>query len=392
MYPDLSYFIYDLTGIGPDNIFAIIKTFGLMLFLAFIAAATALRIEMKRKEGLGELKPRIEEVTVSQPGNIRDVVVAAFWGFFFGYKGYYAYQFFDQFRVDPASIIFSTEGAFLPGVIGALILGGYGFYEYNKNKDIPLKKVKKNVWPHERVTDIAMVAAVAGIVGSKLFSVLENFDMFLRDPIGEAFSGSGLTIYGGLILCFIVVPYYIHKKGISVMHMLDATAPSVILGYAVGRMGCQLSGDGDWGIVNETAKPSWFIFPDWMWAWDYPRNVLNQGEKIADCTFEYCHRLVPNVYPTPIWEIIMALGIFGILWALRSRVKYTGTLFSLYLVLNGIERFFIEFFRVNPRYEFMGYTLSQAQYIAIGFIVAGIASYFFFKNKGMRSNLKTQQA
>jgi prolipoprotein diacylglyceryl transferase len=379
MYPDLSYFIHDLTGLGPDNVFAIIKTFGLFLFLAFVASAYALKLEMKRKEGLGLLKARKEEVVISQPGTIRDVLISSLWGFFFGYKGLLAYQDFDRFRVDPAGIIFSSEGVFIGGVIGVVLLGGWAFYQYWQTKDRPLKKAKKTIHPHERVVDIAMVAAVAGIVGSKLFSILENLDTFVQDPIGEFFSGSGLTIYGGLILSFIAVPWYMKKKGLSIMQMLDAAAPSVILGYAVGRMGCHFSGDGDWGIVNTYDKPSWFILPDWMWAYDYPHNVLNEGQRIAGCTWEYCHRLVPAVFPTPIWEVLMAGTIFAILWALRSRVKYTGTLFSLYLVLNGIERFFIEFFRVNPRYDFMGYSLSQAQFIAIGFLVAGIATYFLFK-------------
>lgn len=379
MYPDLSYFIYDLTGIGPDNIFAIIKTFGLLLFFAFVASAYSLKLELKRKEALGHFTAQLEDVVISQPATLKDVGISAFWGFFFGFKGYYAYQIFPEFRTDPASVIFSMDGSWPAGLIGALLLGGYAYWDYLKKRDIPFKQVRKKVFPHERVVDIAMVAAVSGIVGSKLFSILENLDSFSKDPIGEAFSGSGLTIYGGLILSFIVVPWYLRKKGISVMHMLDAAAPAVIMGYAVGRMGCQLSGDGDWGIVNTNPKPDWFFLPDWMWAWDYPRNVLNQGERIADCTFEYCSRLVPEVYPTPIWEVIMALTIFAILWAVRKRIKYTGTLFSLYLVLNGIERFFIEFFRVNPRYDLFGFTLSQAQFIAIGFFLAGIASYFVFK-------------
>jgi len=385
MYPDLSYFIHDLFGFGPDNVFAIIKTFGLFLFLAFIASAHSLRLEFKRKEENGELQPKIEDVVTSQPGTWKEVLISSLWGFFLGFKGFYAYYNFPAFRSDPASIIFSSEGVLWGGLLGVVVLGGTAIYQYYKTKDYQFIKEKKKVYPHQRVVDIAMVAAVTGIVGSKLFSILENFDTFAQDPIGEFFSGSGLTIYGGLILSFILVPIYIKKKGIPILQMLDSAAPSLIIGYAVGRLGCQFSGDGDWGIINETAKPSWFFFPDWMWSYDYPHNVLNEGVKIPDCTWEYCHRLLPEVYPTPIWEVIMASIIFAILWSVRKKIKFTGTLFSLYLVLNGIERFFIEFFRVNPRYDIFGYQLSQAQFIAVGFVVAGIASYYYFKKLNLEN-------
>ena len=76
-----------------------------------------------------------------------------------------------------------------------------------------------------------------------------------------------------------------------------------MMGYGVGRMGCQFSGDGDWGIVNEAPKPSWFIFPDWAWAYEYPHNVLNEGVRMVNCVGNHCMKLSPPVYPTPIYEI-----------------------------------------------------------------------------------------
>ena len=147
-----------------------------------------------------------------------------------------------------------------------------------RKQTIP-KKHQYTITPQSRVVDITLIAAVSGIIGSKLFSVFENFGDFLKDPIGQFFSGSGLTIYGGLILATYVVLRYVHKKGMPVLHVMDAGAPAMILGYAVGRMGCQLSGDGDWGIVNTSPKPDWFFLPDWLWSFRYPHNVIEEGGK-----------------------------------------------------------------------------------------------------------------
>ena len=381
MYPDLSYIIHAITGYGPDNVFSIVKTFGLFLALAFLASGYVLKLELKRKEEEGLISARIEDVVVSRPGTWKDVLVSMLWGAFLGFKGLYAYQHFELFRTDPASVIFSALGSYSGGLAGALILGAYGYYQYHKTHNIKFVKEKRKVYPHNRVVDIAMVAAISGVAGAKLFSILENFDSFVRDPIGEIFSGSGLTVYGGYILAFFVVTRYVNKRGIPSFQIMDAAAPAIFMGYAVGRMGCQLSGDGDWGIVNEMAKPSWFIFPDGMWASSYAHNVLNEGIPIPGCTWAYCHELSPMVFPTPIWEIAITLIFFAGLWAVRRKITTPGMVFFIFLVLTGIERFFVEFFRVNPRYEFLGFQLSQAQYIALGFIVLGISAIIYLKRQ-----------
>ena len=114
--------------------------------------------------------------------------------------------------------------------------------------------------------------------------------------------------------------------------VMDAVAPALMVGYGVGRIGCQLSGDGDWGIANTAAQPDWWFLPDWMWAYTYPHNVLNEGVRIAGCEWQYCYELSPAVYPTPFYETIMAFIIVGILWILRKRIKPAGTLFFVYSV------------------------------------------------------------
>ena len=157
---------------------------------------------------------------------------------------------------------------------------------------------------------------------------------------------------------------------------MDAVAPGLMIAYGVGRIGCQLSGDGDWGVIA-AAEPDWWILPHWLWAYDYPHNVINGGdaavEMIQSCTDRYCTRLAEGHYPTPIYETTATFLIGLLLWSLRKKLTYLpGMLFAIYLITNGIERFFIEYVRVNDQYDFLGLNLTQAQLIAIGFMLAGV--------------------
>ena len=104
------------------------------------------------------------------------------------------------------------------------------------------------------------------------------------------------------------------KHKISFWHLNDAAAPALMISYALGRVGCQISGDGDWGINNLKPKPfSWL--PDWMWAYDYPNNINNEGIEIENSIFpDYNHKLENPVYPTPIYEMFMCFGLFAFIW------------------------------------------------------------------------------
>lgn len=390
MYPNLSYLLHDLIGTSRDNGLSIIQMFGLFLGLAFFSAAYVLHKELKRKEEEGFLVADIVEETVGTGPKILDTLLNAIFGFVLGFKVPAIYQNFDVFKDNPAGFIFSGKGSILFGVLGFLAFGAYSYWQGTKGKLDQPKTVKKKMSPAMRVGDITVIAAIFGLLGARLFSILENLDAFIADPINQLFSGSGLTIYGGLILAFIANYIYVKRHRIPPIHVMDAIGPALILSYAVGRMGCQLSGDGDWGIVNEAAKPSWFIFPDWMWSYNYPHNVLNEGTAIADCVDKYCMQLSPGVFPTPIYEVIGGLIIFAILWFLRKRIKFTGFIFFAYAILMSVERFLIEFIRVNPRYDFLGMQLSQAQIISIGVFLAGIIGMvYWYKRRDQPVIMKT---
>lgn len=203
----------------------------------------------------------------------------------------------------------------------------------------------------------AAVMLVAGIAGAKLFSVLEDPGALLSDPLGQVFSSNGFNIIGGLVVATGVGVLMLRHNGIRVAPFLDSAAPALMLGYAVGRIGCQVSGDGDWGVAADPARrPAWL--PTWLWAQQYEGNIV--GVQIP----------APGVHPTPIWETAMGLLLFAVLWGLRRHRYPDGWLFSLWIVLAATERLLIEPFRVN---ELHGpWALSQAQYLSGLFLVVGV--------------------
>lgn len=380
MYPDLSYLFHDLLGTAPDNWLSVLKTFGVFLILAFIASAYVLNLELKRKEKEGLLHGFTEKERIGFPATWQEIATNALFGFIIGFKLPYIAQHFEEFRPDPASIILSGKGTWLWGIVAA---AGFGFFKYwdakkRASAKPQIKEVK--VMPHHRIGDITILAAISGIIGARLFSIIEseeNIKAFIKDPLDQLLSGSGLAIYGGLILAFITVYWYVYRKGMKPIHVMDAVAPALIMGYAVGRLGCQFSGDGDWGIVNTAAAPGWWFLPDWAWSYTYPHNVLNDGVPMEGCVWDYCHQLAQGVYPTPLYETFFSLIIFAILWAMRKRFKVAGMLFFLYVLLNGIERFFIEKIRTNPDINILGMKATQAEYVAGLLIVIGVVGMIY---------------
>ena len=206
-------------------------------------------------------------------------------------------------------------------------------------------------------TTFAAAMLLAGIAGAKLFSLTEDPGAVIADPVGQVFSSNGFNIIGGLVVATIVGVLMLRRQGIRVAPFLDSAAPALMLGYAVGRIGCQVSGDGDWGVAADPeGKPGWL--PTWLWAQQYEGNIL--GVQIP----------APGVHPTPIWETALGLLLFGVLWALRRHPFRSGWLFSLWIVLAAAERLLIEPFRVNELHGPLA--LSQAQYLSVLFLVVGL--------------------
>lgn len=379
MYPTLSDAIQDLFGL---NIPLPFPTFGFFVALSFLIAAYLFTLELKRKEKLGWLKSQIVEIKIGEKASTAELASNALIGFIIGYKLLEIFLNYSDLVADPQEFILSTRGNFLGGILGAAGFAWSKYREKNKEKLDQPKLVKQEVHPHELVGNMTMIAAIAGILGAKLFHNLENLDELIADPIGSLLSFSGLSIYGGLLVGGASVLYYAVKNGLKWIHVADACAPGLMAAYGMGRVGCQLAGDGDWGMPNDASKPEWMSFlPDWMWAYDYPNNVLNVDLQ-ADFQRMGLESITGNAWPTPFYETVMATIIFLILWGLRKKIAIPGFIFSLYLALNGIERFFIEKIRINPDYHFLGIEATQAEIIAVLLFLSGIAGLFYFsKNK-----------
>ena len=249
MYPNLYYAINDWFG-WKINAFKIFYTFGIFVALGFIVSAYFLTLELKRKEKLGLLLPMEESITAGKPASFIDLLINGIVGFIFGYKLIGVFIASRTPGLDLQEYIFSYAGSWIGGIILAALLIYLKYHEKQKQKLAKPERRIIRVWPHDRVGDIVILALVFGIIGAKIFDNLENWDRFIQNPIGNLLSPSGLTFYGGLIFATIAICLYARKKGINLLHLIDAAGPVLLIAYAIGRIGCQVSGDGDWGIYN----------------------------------------------------------------------------------------------------------------------------------------------
>lgn len=379
MYPNLYFAFKDLFGV-EWSFLRFVNSFGFFVAIAFIVSAIVLAAELKRKSSEGLLQPTEMEVTVGKPATAGEIILNFLLGFLLGFKILALFIMDSSATEDPQAFIFSTIGSWPAGILLGLLFAGLKWYEKNKQKLPKPEKRSVRIWPQDRVGEITILALVFGLLGAKLFDIFENWSDFLKHPSSYLLSPSGLTFYGGLICAAIAIWIYAKKHNIGFWHLNDAAAPTLMLAYGLGRIGCHVSGDGDWGIVNTSPKPfNWL--PDWMWAYNYPNNVNEAGVPIPGCVGKYCNELNPPVYPTAFYEIIICLLLFGLIWSVRKKLKTPGTLFALYLMLNGLERFFIEKIRVNTRLNIFGFQPTQAEVISTLLFLAGLILWIVLKRR-----------
>lgn len=382
MFPTLSHLLKYLFGV---NIPLPIQTYGLMVATALLLGTWVFWLEYKRKEKEGLLLPVYIDKKVGYPASAGELITTFIVSFLIWYKVVAGIFHYNELVDNPQAFILSSRGDWTGGLILAIISTLYFWWDKNRKKSEhpEIKKVK--VEPHQLVGNLLLIAGVAGLIGAKLFDVFQpqNIHDFLQHPLGELISFSGLTFYGGLICGFAAAIIYLRKYNLNIIQSLDAFAPAGALGYGVGRIGCQLSGDGCWGVVNTAPKPHWLSFlPDWVWSFNFPHNVIHEGVPIANYVGKYNTVLPHPVYPTSFYETTIMLIVFIILWSLRKKIKIPGILFSIYLIFAGLERFFIEMIRVTNRYNIFGLKLSQGQIISIFLILAGFVFIFYIvKNK-----------
>lgn len=399
MYPTLYHVFLDLFGWELPAL-KLINSFGLFVALAFATAAATLRREMDRKQKLGVFTPSTLTVRTGGTTSAVEWATQGMLGFLIGWKFIYlvvnSKELFSSGL--PQSHLFSLEGSLPLGMVFAGLMIGWKYWETRKTRQQPVKEEKIDLPASQHVGGIVAVAAIGGVAGAKLFHLLEYPDELIRfftDPSLSNFLG-GLTIYGGLIVGGVAVYIYTRKNNIHFLHLADSVAPGLMLGYGVGRIGCQVSGDGDWGIPNSNPMPEWLSWlPDWMWSYQFPNNVNGVfGERLAGYTgrligpndpwpsFDgYGTYLDPGVYPTAFYETIMATVIFVLLWKLRKRFRTPGMLFAIYCMLNGLERFFIEKIRVNAVIDFAGLEFTQAELISLATFIGGAFLFWALSKK-----------
>lgn len=413
MFPDFHYFIRSLFGIDLPAL-SFIKTFGLFVALAFVIGAYILSAELKRRAQLGQFQFTVQRKEIGHKTQIKDWLPTAIIGFIVGYKLLGMILSNDPLVThDPMSYLFTSKGHLLGGIVLGALMGWQRFREKKKEELPSPKTLEEKVYPHHRVMDIVFIAAIAGFAGAKVFNAMESWDHFIQDPINNLISSGGFTYYGGLIAATVALFIYAKKKNIDFKRLCDAAAPTLMMAYAIGRLGCHFSGDGDWGVYNSAyitqadgtlveqvddkafialtqSQPALFsefskfesvpqIFapapsgiPTWMYAMNYTHNVNREGIEITGHDGLYNRALPAAVFPTSVYEFIMCTILFGVLMLSRKRFTRPLSLFGLYLVLNGLERFFIEKIRVNYKYDWGFWQPSQAEIISLILVLAGV--------------------
>jgi phosphatidylglycerol:prolipoprotein diacylglycerol transferase len=347
-----------------------IAPFGIFLLLGFAAAYFVFRLEYQRKEREGLIHPFPMRARNTHP------LMWALVGFVAGAKLFYWWQHRTQYIGTLPDFIFSVRGHLIAGLIAGLVA-----WLVAKRQPAP-PATTETTHPYQLMDYLLLYCGLFGFAGAILFAKLEAMVVPGQTFYNWIFSFNGLNYYGGLIAGALTYLYINKRHGIRVAIAADIGSPGMMLAYAVGRMGCHIAGDGDWGIVNNQPLPSGFRWlPEWLWAYRYPHNSIHQGIYIPGCTGNNCTMLAAPVYPTPLYEFFICLCLFFLLWKLRRRIKKPGVLFAYFAILNGAERFAIEFIRVNPRYTIGHWSVSQAQVIALGFMLTGLIVLLFYPSK-----------
>lgn len=383
MYPNFYFIFKEWFGLELPGL-KLINSFGFFVAVSFIAANLAMSSELRRKFKLGLLGAGKEIKTFKGAAFPKgDYISSLITGFIVGFKFVPMLFDFSKVEANPQDYLLSLQGSLIWGLIVAALFYGFTYWQDKKQRlETPLEST--SIVDHSVfMGELTMAAFVGGLLGAKFFHILENWSDFLKDPMDAIMSFSGLTFYGGLIVGGLAVLWIAKKKGIPFLHMLDVGGPAMMLAYGTGRIGCHVSGDGDWGIVNTLPKPNWMsALPDWMWSYNYPNNVNKvcnpyvEGDPLFTsnmfCDFNQTPYLVANVFPTPLYEAIVCISLFFVLWFLRKKLKFAGLLFGIYLMMNGLERFLIEKIRVNTIMDFMGMKVTQAEIISTSLFLLGL--------------------
>ncbi|MGH7855104.1 MAG: prolipoprotein diacylglyceryl transferase, partial [Candidatus Binatia bacterium] len=214
---------------------------------------------------------------------------------------------------------------------------------------------KRRGYNPELASSFVFAAAIGGLVGARLLFIIEDWNNFLAAPMNYIFTGAGFTWYGGFLGGALAVSWVAKKNEIPWLVAADIGAPALAIAYGVGRLGCHFAGDGDWGAVTDVA---WGVaYTDAIIGWVDPNTGIP-------------YPAGARVHPTPIYEFIESVVVFGILRTLGTKNYASGTIAWLYLILSGLARFVVEFWRINPP---LAFGLSEAQLFSLALMAIGLA-------------------
>ncbi|MBE8722755.1 prolipoprotein diacylglyceryl transferase [Sphingobacterium pedocola] len=388
MFPTLSHLVNYL--LGTDFSWPI-PTFGFFVGLSFVLSYLTFRAEFVRKERIGAITA-FEERTPPVREIIWVILIGyGVTGFLIGYKGIAFFLDATAFWANPFRWIFSSDGHLLGGLILSSLFVAFILLTYKRSERKVAQDGIRTVHPKELMPTLVLWAAVTGFIGAKLLNIFEDYRLYQSHSIWDMLRFSGLTFWGGLLFGATSYLYIGMRKGIDWRHLADIGSLGMLVAYGVGRIGCHLSGDGDWGIVNTVEKPfSWL--PNWMWSFNFPHNVIHQGVYMPGCTDKYCYVLPEGVFPTSFYESTAILLAFAVLWIIKGRIKMPGVLFTIYLFVISIERFLIEFIRVNYKFDVFGFLLSEAQLVSLGILLLAVFMVVYLSinryNKLMKSRIQ----
>lgn len=260
-------------------------------------------------------------------------------------------------------------------------IGPFTFYSYGLMLAIAfsaaafffMQEVKRKGVDRSVAVAITFISCGMGVLGASLLSLLEHWVTSFRDPQWKGVFSAGMTFYGGFILALLLNILYLRYRKIRFFFVADCAAPSLMIAYALARIGCQFSGDGDYGFP--TTLP---------WGTDYSQGTYPPSlafRNIPEIASQYPGGIVPDstlCNPTPVYEFLACAALFWVLWKIRKNIQPEGKLFMLYLIFSGLERFFIEFFRISPR---IAIGLTEAQIISVVLVLVGMVGWYLLSSR-----------
>jgi phosphatidylglycerol---prolipoprotein diacylglyceryl transferase len=214
-------------------------------------------------------------------------------------------------------------------------------------------ELKRQGYDPELASTMVFAAAIGGLIGARMLFIAEEWGNFLHSPMQYIFTGAGFTWYGGFFGGAATVSWVVRKNKIPWLAAADMGALALTIAYGIGRIGCHVAGDGDWGTVTDV--PWGVAYTNAIVGWADPQTGIPYPAGV-------------RVHPTPIYEFLESLLIFAILWKLRKRYA-PGTMAWLYLILAGLARFVVEFWRINP---IIAAGLSEAQWFSLAIMATGL--------------------